>query len=306
VPKRDQNHAPVKPRRSVLYLPGSNPRTHRKVRALPVDALILDLEDAVGPGDKPEARKTVQAALTEGGFGARETVVRINGMDTPWGAEDLAAMASSGVDAILVPKIRRGADLVDVQARLDGLAEGHSSAGLPDLWAMIETPQSIVHAEEIAALAARPDLPLKVFVMGTNDLALETGAALVPGRQALVPWLQTALVAARCHGVAVIDGVYNAIGDSDGYAAECVQGRELGMDGKSIIHPDQIEVANSSFSPRPDEVEAAQAILAAFARPEHRGKGVIQLDGRMVELLHAQMAARTVAIADAIAARDAG
>ena len=289
----------ARPRRSVLYMPGSNAKALAKASMLPADALILDLEDSVAPDQKIEAREQVSQAVRSGGFGGREVVIRVNGPHTPWGEDDLAAACAANPDAILLPKVD-GPGAIMVAART--LRE----AGAPDrtcIWAMMETPNAILNAGSIAAVAADPSSRLSVMVMGLNDLAKETRARLTPGRPTMTAWLATCVVAARAHGVDIIDGVYNDIKDLEGFRLECLQGRDMGLDGKTLIHPSQIDICNEVFAPAPAEVENAAAIIEAFALPENAGKGVIQLDGRMVELLHADMARRTLAIADAIAAR---
>ncbi len=289
----------LRPRRSVLYMPGSNARALEKARTLPCDGVILDLEDAVAPDAKVEARFRVADAVRAGGFGPRETVIRINGLDTPWGTDDLAAAAAAAPDAILIPKVQDPAQLVDVGERL-------SAFGVPattSVWAMIETPIAILDIKAISAAALNPVTRLKVFVLGTNDLAKETRAALVPGRAPMMGWLMQVIAGGHAYGIDVLDGVWNAFQDQAGFAAECAQGVEMGMDGKTLIHPSQIEPCNLAFSPPAAEVEKARAIIAVFDRPENAGKGVVTLDGRMVERMHADMARRTVALADAIAAR---
>jgi citrate lyase subunit beta/citryl-CoA lyase len=288
----------VRPRRSVLYMPGSNARALEKARTLPADALILDLEDAVAPDAKDLARRQVADAIAAGGFGEREVVARINGLDTPWGVADLAAMAAAGPDAILVPKVQSPAMIVRVASEIAAKAPARTR-----LWAMMETPLAMLSAQAIASAAADPANRFACMVMGTNDLAKETRARLLPGRAAMLPWLQTCLAAARAYGLDIVDGVYNAIADEAGFVAECEQGRDCGFDGKTLIHPSQIAAANSVFAPSAGEVERARAIIAAFALPENASKGALQLDGRMVERLHAEIGRRTVAIADAITAR---
>ncbi len=280
----------IRPRRSVLYMPGSNARALEKAATLPADALILDLEDAVAPDAKELARTQVCAAVKDRRFGKREIVIRINGLDTDWGHDDMAAAAEAGPDAILVPKVN---DLVDVEH-----AEQHMGDARAALWLMIETPQAIFHANEIAGAGGR----LACLVMGTNDLVKELRAQHTPGREALLASLNLAVLAARAHGLTVIDGVYNEIADTAGFEAVCRQGRAMGFDGKTLIHPSQIEGANRIFAPDPGEIARARAILAAFEKPENKGKGAIALDGRMVELLHAEIAKQTVALADAIEA----
>lgn len=282
----------IRPRRSVLYMPGSNARALEKAASLPADALILDLEDAVAPEAKELARRQVCEAVRDRRFGKREVIMRVNGLDTPWGKADLAAACSAGPHAILVPKID---DVTHVRAAEAAMAAAPADCAL---WLMIETPRSIFNAPQIAAAAGR----LTCLVMGTNDLVKEMRARHTPGREALLTALNMAVMAARAHGLAVIDGVYNDIADSEGFAAACSQGRSMGFDGKTLIHPSQIEPCNAAFSPDPDEIAQARAILAAFALPENQGKGAISLNGRMVELLHADIARQTVALAAAIEA----
>jgi citrate lyase subunit beta/citryl-CoA lyase len=288
-----------RPRRSVLYMPGSNARAIEKARTLPVDGVILDLEDAVAPDAKVQAREQVAAAVKAGGFGSREVFIRVNGIDTEWHADDLAAAAHAGPDAILVPKISEVTQLERVGQRLlDMKIELRTR-----VWAMIETPQAIFNIEALAAEAHDSETRLAGFVMGTNDLAKETRARLVPGRAPMLPWLAQCLLAAHAHGIDILDGVYNDLSNAQGFEAECIQGRDLGFDGKTLIHPNQVEPCNKVFSPSAEEVAQARKLIAAFDRPENKGKGVVQVDGRMVERMHAEMARRTVAIAEAIAAR---
>jgi citrate lyase subunit beta/citryl-CoA lyase len=287
-----------RPRRSVLYMPGSNPRALEKARELPADVLILDLEDAVAPEAKLQAREAVVKAI-QGGFGDREVLVRINGLDTRWWVEDIDAAASARPDAILVPKVSSPRQLQDLAARLvDMGTDPHVR-----VWAMMETPLAMLNVGDIAAAALDSETRLAGFVMGTNDLAKDTRARLVPGRAPMLPWLMNCLAAARAYGLDILDGVYNDIGDAAGFAAECRQARDFGFDGKTLIHPRQIEPCNEAFSPAAEEVDAARKIIAAFDLPENENKGVLQVDGRMIERLHAEMARRTVAIADAIAKR---
>lgn len=288
----------IRPRRSALYMPGSNARVLEKAKTLAADVVIFDLEDAVAPEAKDIARDQVMAAIAGGGYGGRELVVRINGLDTPWGAEDLTRAAAATPDAILVPKVSTPAQLAEVGA---GLAQAPAKVSV---WAMIETPLAILNLRDIAAAACEPSNRLAGFVMGTNDLVKETRAELDGNRTAALYWLSAAVTAARSYGIEVLDGVYNAFKDAEGFRRECLQGRQLGMDGKTLIHPDQIAAANEIFSPTPAEVSWARKIIAAFAEPENQGKGVITVDGRMVELLHRETAQRTVDIADAIAARE--
>jgi len=286
----------VRPRRSVLYMPGSNARALEKARSLPADALIFDLEDAVAPEAKEVAREQVCAAVKGGGYGRRELVIRVNGLDTPWGRGDLEAAAAVVPDAVLVPKPGSAAAIASATQAL-------ASAGALEktrLWAMIETPLAILNLQEIATASRQPGARLACFVMGTNDLVKETRADLSRNRRPALYWLSAAVTTARAYGLDVLDGVYNNFKDAGGFRRECVHGRALGFDGKTLIHPDQIAVANEVFAPPEAEVALARKIIAAFDRPENRGKGVITVEGRMVELMHAEMARRTVAIAEAI------
>lgn len=289
----------IRPRRSVLYMPGSNARAIAKARTLACDSIIVDLEDAVAPEAKDVARRQVVEALKAGGFGSREVVVRINGIDSPWSADDLAAMATAGADAVLLPKIFAAEQLEQIGARLLGL---HADLRLR-VWAMIETPLAIFNIRELAAMALDSETRLSALVIGTNDLAKETGARIVPGRAPMLAWLSTCVLAAHTYGLAILDGVYNDIADADGFTAECAQARDLGFDGKTLIHPNQIAACNAAFSPTQAEIADARRIIAAFARPENQDKGAIQLDGRMVERMHADIAQRTVTLAEAIAER---
>lgn len=287
----------IRPRRSVLYMPGSNARALEKAKSIAADALILDLEDAVAPDAKASARDQVCAAVKGGGYGTRELVIRINALDTPWGSADLAAAAVAGPDAILLPKPGTGAAIAEVTAAMQ-------AAGAPDrtkLWAMVETPLAILNIGEIAANAHVAGSRLACLVMGTNDLVKETRADLSANRRPALYWLSATVTAARAFGLDVLDGVYNNFKDAEGFARECRHGRNLGFDGKTLIHPDQVATANEVFAPPAAEVAFAAKIVAAFDEPANRGKGVITVDGRMVELLHAEMARRTLAIAEAIA-----
>jgi citrate lyase subunit beta / citryl-CoA lyase len=287
-----------RPRRSVLYMPGSNPRALEKARELPADVLILDLEDSVAPEAKAQGRENIVKALKTG-FGDREVLVRINGLDTRWWVDDLDAVIGGRPDAVLVPKISDPAQLQDLAARLvDMGTDPHVR-----VWAMMETPLAMINAGQIAAAALDSETRLAGFVMGTNDLAKDTRARLVSGRAPMLPWLMTCVAAARAYGLDILDGVYNDLGNADGFVEECKQARDLGFDGKTLIHPRQIEPCNDAFSPSPEEVEVARKMIAAFDLPENKDKGVIALEGRMVERLHADMGRRTVAIAEAIAKR---
>jgi citrate lyase subunit beta/citryl-CoA lyase len=289
----------VRPRRSVLYMPGSNARAIEKARTLAADAVIIDLEDSVAPDAKAAARAQVVEAVKAGGFGAREVAVRVNGLDTVWHMEDLTAAAHAAPDAILVPKISSPGQLELIGQRL---LDMHTNLRTR-VWAMIETPIALFDILAIAAEAKDSESRLDAFVMGTNDLAKDTRARIVPGRAPMVPWLMDCIAAAHIYGIDILDGVYNDLADAEGFAAECAQGRDMGFDGKTLIHPNQIEACNAAFSPSAEEVAQAKRIIAAFDLPENKGKGVVALDGRMVERLHADMARRTVAIADAIEAR---
>jgi citrate lyase subunit beta/citryl-CoA lyase len=281
-----------RPRRSVLYMPASNARALEKARTIPCDGLILDLEDAVAPDAKPAAREAACAAVASGEYGEREVTIRVNGVGTEWHAADLVAAAAAGPDAVVVPKVN-----TPDEAR--GLATALEWAGAPEhttLWAMIETPEAIFNVREIAAASDR----LTVLVMGTNDLAKELYAEHVPGRQPLLTGLGLALLAARATGKAILDGVYNDVQDVDGFLAECRQGRELGFDGKTLIHPGQVAGSNEAFAPSAQAVEDARGILQAWE--DGAGSGVVTYRGRMVENLHVESARRTLAIHDAIVA----
>jgi citrate lyase subunit beta/citryl-CoA lyase len=265
----------IRPRRSALYMPGSNARAIEKARSLSADAIILDLEDSVAPEQKAGAREQVASAVRAGGFGHREVVIRINALNTDWGREDLAQAASAGPDAILLPKVSTPGDIT-MAAR--ALVE----AGAPErtrIWAMMETPLAILNADSIARTAADPAARLDVFIMGTNDIAKETRARMVPGRGPMLSWLSICVLAARAHGVDILDGVYNELADADGLRSECAQGRDLGMDGKTLIHPGQIAIANEVFTSPEAEVEWARRIIAAFDLPENASRGAISLDG---------------------------
>ena len=286
----------IRPRRSVLYMPGSNARALEKAKTLPADGVILDLEDAVAPDAKAAARDQVVAAVKAGGFGVREVFIRTNGFDTPWFSDDLTAAAAAAPDAILIPKISAGEQLQLIAQRLLSM---HADRKVR-IWAMIETPTAIFNVREIAAAATDAETRLTGFVLGTNDLAKETRARILPGRAPMLPWLATCLLAAREYGIDVLDGVFNDIADMQGFEEECAQARDMGFDGKTLIHPNQIEPCNAAFSPTADEVAAARKMIAAFDLPENKTKGVVQIDGRMVERMHAEMARRTVAIAEAI------
>jgi citrate lyase subunit beta / citryl-CoA lyase len=289
----------IRPRRSVLYMPGSNARALEKARTLPVDGVILDLEDSVAPDAKVEARARVMDAVKAGGFGHREVFVRTNSLDTEWGNDDLAAAAAVAPDAILVPKVSTPGQVELIGQRLLDIHAGLRTR----LWIMIETPLAIFNAPALAACARDSETRLVGFVLGTNDLAKETRARIVAGRAPMMPWLMSCVAAARLYGIDILDGVYNGIGDAEGFAQECVQARDMGFDGKTLIHPSQIGPCNATFSPSSEEVAEAKKIIVAFDQPENQSKGVVALDGRMIERMHADVARRTVAIAEAIAAQ---
>lgn len=286
----------VRPRRSVLYMPGANKRALEKAKTLPADSLILDLEDSVAPEAKAQARDSVCAAVKAGGYGHRELVIRVNAIETPWGMDDLRAAVAAVPDAILVPKVSQPGDIVTAAKVLGSV----HAPGKTRLWAMMETPKSMLNAREIAALGTEPEHRLACLVMGTNDLLKESRARALHNRIAVVPWLAMTLVAARAFGLDILDGVYNDFRDDEGFREECEHGRTLGMDGKTLIHPSQVTPCNEIFSPTDEEVTWSRAIIAAFDKPENDHKGVITVDGKMVERLHLAMAERTVAIADAI------
>ena len=285
----------ILPRRSVLYMPGANERALEKAKGLDADALILDLEDAVAPDAKAEARDRVCAAATSGEYGSKEVTIRVNGLTTEWHAADIAAVAQAGPAAVVVPKVD---SVEDVHA----IEKGLEAAGAPDhtkIWAMVETPVAMLHAEAIAAASER----LTVLVMGTNDLAKELHAEHVPGRQPLLTGLGLCVLAARATGKVILDGVYNDIKDEAGFEAECLQGRQMGFDGKTLIHPSQLEPANRIWAPTEEAVDDARALIATFEEAIAAGKGVVTHNGRMIENLHVDNARRILAVAEAIAAR---
>jgi citrate lyase beta subunit len=282
----------VRPRRSVLYMPGANTRALEKARTLPADALIFDLEDAVAPEAKEAARTNVVLAAESKAYGKREIAIRCNGLGTPWGEADIEAIAKSGADAILVPKVESATQVTHVVSLLD-------TAGAPTgmaVWAMMETPKGVLRAEEIAG--AHPRLGL--FVMGTNDLVKDMRARHTPMRLPMITALGIGMLAARAHGLAILDGVYNDIQDTAGFRAVCQQGLEMGFDGKTLIHPSQVEPCNEVFAPSAAELEMAGKIVAAFKAAQAEGKGVVTVDGRMIENLHVEQAERALALASAI------
>ncbi len=283
----------ARPYRSVLYIPGSNDRALEKAKGLAVDAIIFDLEDAVAIDAKADARQLLAKTLAEGGFGARFQIVRLNGMTTEWGPADLATIAPVGPQAVLLPKVGSAAEIAAVAAELDK----HPACAETRIWAMMETPIGILNA---ASIATAPRMG--GFVMGTNDLAKELMTRFRPDREPLLTSLQLCLLAARAAGIAIVDGVYNAFKDEDGLRAECIQGRDMGFDGKTLIHPAQVAIANEVFAPSDAEIDLARRQIAAFEAAEAEGKGVAVVDGKIVENLHIVTARQTLAKADAIAA----
>jgi len=286
----------ARPRRSCLYMPGANARALEKAQSLAADVLLLDLEDAVAPEAKLEARTQVTSAVRGRGYGAREVVVRINGLDTEWGLEDLQAAVAAGPDAILAPKVETPRDIETLDA---AMAEAGAGAEMA-LWVMVEMPKTIFHIHDIAASASRTRL--SAFVMGTNDLAKEMRAEMTPDRLAFRSALSTTVLAARAFGLAAIDGVYNDIQNAEGFEAECIQGRVMGFDGKTLIHPSQLEACNRVFAPSEADVAHALDVVAAFGQPENKGKGVLKVNGKMTELLHLEEARRLIAMDTAIKA----
>lgn len=286
---------PSRPRRSALYMPASNAKAVEKARTLDADVIILDLEDAVAPESKPAAREAAVAAVQAGGFGNREVVIRVNGLDTPWGAEDLAAAAEAGPDAVLVPKVNDAADVRLYDQRL------HAAPPATRLWTMIETAKAAFHLWEIAE--AVHGTRLSAWVMGVNDFAKEMRARQTPDRAPFLPLLTLSVAAARAHGLTILDGVHNDIEDLEALEAVCVQGVDFGFDGKTLIHPKHLEICNRVFSPSPEDIAWSRAVIAAFNAPENSGKGALRVDGKMAERLHLAQAERLVAVAEAIAAR---
>jgi len=284
--------ASVRPRRSVLYMPGANTRALEKARSLPADALIFDLEDAVAPDAKEAARANVVAAAQSKGYGKREIAIRCNGLSTQWGKADIAAIAKSGADAVLVPKVETAAEVASVVAQLDAAGAPKSMA----VWAMMETPKGILRADEVAGSHPR----LTLFVMGTNDLVKDMRARHTPMRLPMVTALGLGMLAARAHGLTILDGVYNDIQDAEGFRAVCQQGLEMGFDGKTLIHPSQVEPCNEVFAPSAAELDMAGKIVTAFKSAQAEGKGVVTVDGRMIENLHVEQAERALALATAI------
>jgi citrate lyase subunit beta/citryl-CoA lyase len=287
---------PTRPRRSVLYMPGANVRALEKAKALAADALILDLEDSVAPDEKAGARDKVVAAVKKGGYGRREVVIRPNALETAWGTADILAAAEAAPDAILVPKVAHPGDIISAAKILKSVHAPEKTK----LWAMMETPMAMLNAKEIAAAGADPENRLVCLVMGTNDLLKESRARAVHNRFAVVPWLAMTVVAARAYGLDILDGVYNDFKDEPGFREECEHGRTLGMDGKTLIHPAQVAPCNEIFSPTDEEVAWSRKIIAAFDIPDNARKGVITVEGKMVERLHLVQAKRTVTIANSV------
>ena len=281
----------LRPRRSVLYMPAANERALEKAKSIAADAIIFDLEDAVAPDAKPDARARAVAAVQSGEYGNRELTIRCNGLDTEWGADDIAAAGAASPSAVVIPKVDTVEQVDAVSAQLD--AAGASADTM--IWPMIETPTAMFN---VRSIAAHPRVA--VLVMGTNDLAKELRSPIVAGRHPLVAHLATALLAAREAGKVILDGVYNDVKNLDGFAAECQQGMEMGFDGKTLIHPSQVDPANDVWAPSADEIEHAERVIAAFDEAVAAGKGVVTVDGRMVENLHVDNARRVLATSDAI------
>ena len=288
----------IRPRRSLLFMPGSNARALEKARKLPADGIILDLEDSVAPDAKAVARDQIAKAIAAGGFGKREVLIRVNSLDTPWWVDDVTMAGKARPDGILVPKVSTVADLNAIANRLSDINADMSIR----VWAMIETARAVLDADKLAAASKDSETRLAGFVFGPNDISRETRIRMQPGRAAMIPMITHCILATRAHGLEILDGPYSDISNIDGFATECAQGRDLGFDGKTLIHPSHIEACNAIFTPPAEEVAEARKIIAAFEKPENASRGAIQLDGRMVERLHADMAKRTIAIADAIAA----
>ncbi len=288
----------IRPRRSLLFMPGSNARALEKARNLPADVLILDIEDSVAPDAKGLARDQIAQAIAAKGFGKREIWIRTNSLDTPWFADDIAMAGTARPDGILVPK---ASTVEDLKAIGDRLAAIGADASIK-VWALIETARAVLDADKLAAASRDSRTRLAGFVFGPHDISRETRIRMQPGRAAMIPMITHCILATRAHGLEILDGPYSDFSNVDGFGQECTQARDLGFDGKTLIHPGQIEACNAIFTPPAAEVAEARRIIAAFERPENASRGAIQIDGRMVERLHAEMARRTIAIADAIAA----
>ncbi len=288
----------IRPRRSLLFMPGSNARALEKAPNLPADGIILDLEDSVAPDAKAMARDQIAQAIVQKGFGKREVLIRVNALDSPWWIDDVTMAGKAGPDGILVPKI---SSVKDLNAIADRLGDINADNAIK-VWVMIETARGVLHAEEIAAASRDSETRLAGFVFGPNDISRETRIKMQPGRAAMIPMMTHCILAARAHGLEILDGPYSDFSNTDGFALECAQARDLGFDGKTLIHPGQIVACNAIFTPPAEEVAHARKIITAFERPENASRGAIQIEGHMVERLHADMARRTIAIADAIAA----
>ena len=288
----------IRPRRSLLFMPGSNARALEKARNLPADGLILDLEDSVAPEAKALARDQIAQAIAAGGYGKREILIRVNTLDSPWWMDDIMMAGKARPDGILVPKISSVEDFKKIAHCLGDVDAAPSIR----VWAMIETAQAVLRAEQLAAASQNSEMRLAGFMFGPNDISRETRIRMLPGRAAMIPMITHCILATRAYGLEILDGPYSDFSNVDGFGQECTQGRDLGFDGKTLIHPGQIEACNAIFAPPADEVAHARKIIAAFERPENAARGAIQLNGQMVERLHADMARRTIAIADAIAA----
>jgi citrate lyase subunit beta/citryl-CoA lyase len=284
----------ARPRRSVLYMPGSNVRALEKAKTLLADGLILDLEDAVAPDAKQQARKQVCDAVKGGGYGMRELIIRVNGLATPWGYEDIAAASRSGCHALLLPKV----ESADAIRHMEAIMRANGAPDDMAIWAMMETPRSVLASEQIAASTPR----MQCFVMGTSDLAKELDCAHTRERLPFITSLGLCLLAARAYGLAILDGVYLDLKDDAGFEFACLQGAEMGFDGKTLIHPNQLAVCNKVFTPRPEDVEWSRKIIAAHADAAARGEGVAVVDGKLIENLHVESAKRLVQMADAIEA----
>src|SRR3954470_22692162 len=296
--KSIRDDAMIRPRRSLLFMPGSNARALEKARSLAADGIILDLEDSVAPDGKALARDRIAEAVAAKGFGRREVLIRVNALDSPYWIDDVTMAAKARPDGILVPKISSVQDLSAIADRLSDVGADMSIR----VWAMIETARAVLHAEELAASSRDSEMRLAGFVFGPNDISRETRIRMQPGREAMLPMITHCVLATRLHGLEILDGPYSDFSNPEGFAQECAQGRDLGFDGKTLIHPGQVQACNAIFTPPAEEVAHARKIIAAFERPENASRGAIQLDGQMVERLHADMARRTIAIADAIAA----
>lgn len=292
--------ASFRPRRSVLFLPGSNQKALSMAETIPADVLVFDLEDAVAPENKEAARRMTADAVADRDYRGKELIIRINGLDTKWAAGDIAAATPATPHGILVPKVSRAEDIRRVRAAL------RAAGAAPEtmIWAMMETPQAILNAGAIAAAGTDPGPSLAGLIIGTNDLAAETEVRPMRDRTPMIPWLSTCVLAARANDLAVIDGIYADFNDTEGFAVECAQARMLGMDGKSLIHPNQVAVCNSTFTPSAEEIAWARGIISAFEQPGNADKDSISVNGRVVEKLHARIARRMLAVANAAQAGD--